>query len=85
MTCRRSVRWQIGFRRALSVSKDLLLGQIGELLAKALEIAEGVLVDDADQTEEFQQRVLQRRRRQQQLVAFLQRLLSVLAMTFDGL
>ena len=56
--------------------KDLLLGQVGELFAKALEIAECVLVNDADETEQFQQRILERRRRQQQLVPLFQRRLE---------
>ena len=64
------------FQPRLECLKNLLLGQIGELLAKALEVAESVLVDDADEAEEFEQRVLQRRGREQKLVAFLQRQLE---------
>jgi len=33
--------------------KNLLLGQIRELLAKAFDVAKGVLVDDASEAEEF--------------------------------
>ena len=38
------------------------------MLAKALQVAKGVLVDEADQAKEFEQRVLQRCSREQQLV-----------------
>ena len=48
--------------------KHLLLAEIGELLAETLEVAEGVLVDEADEAEEFEQRVLQRRGGEQELV-----------------
>ena len=68
MTWRRSVRWQTGLSRALRVLEDLLLVQVGELLAEALQVAEGVLVDEADQAEQLQQGVLQRRGGEQQLV-----------------
>ena len=60
------------FQSRLESSENLVLGQVGELLAKTLEIAEGVLVDDAGKAEEFEQRVLQRRSRQKKLVPFLQ-------------
>ena len=75
-----------GLQPRLQRLEDLLLVQIGELLAEALQVAEGVLVDEADQAEELQQRVLQRRRGEQQLVALpASASLSVLAMTLDGL
>ena len=56
--------------------KNLLLIQIGELLTEALEVAKGVLVDKADQTEQLQQGVLQWRSRKQQLVLTGQRCLK---------
>ena len=48
--------------------KYLLLIEVGELLTEALEVAEGMFVDKAHQTEQLQQGVLQRRGREQQLV-----------------
>ncbi len=44
-----------------------LLRKVGELLPEALQIAERVLVDETHKAEQFEQRVLQRRRRQEQL------------------
>ena len=76
VTCRRRVRWQTGFSRAFSVSKTCSLAEVGELLAEALEIAEDVLVDEADEAEQFEQRVLQRRGGEQELVVAGQRLLQ---------
>ena len=55
VTCRRSVRWQIGLRRRLKRIETPGPGQIGELLAETLEIAERVFVDEAYQPEQFQQ------------------------------
>ena len=72
MTCRRSVRWQNRFEPRLERSEHLLLGQIRKLLAKTLEVTEGVLVDEAHQTEEFEQRVLQRCCCEEKLVPLLQ-------------
>ena len=43
---------------------------------KLLQVAEGVLVDEADEAEQLQQRVLQRRRGEQQLVLAGQRQLE---------
>ncbi len=60
----------------LESSENLVLSQVGELLTETLEIAEGVLVDDAGETEEFEQRILQRRGREKKLVAPLQRQLE---------
>ena len=57
-----------GLEPRLERLEDLLLAQIGELLAEALQVAERVLVDEAHQAEQFEQGVLQRRRREQQLV-----------------
>ena len=56
--------------------ENLILSQICELLAKTLEIAESVLVDDACEAEQFEQRILQRRRREEKFMAFLQRQLE---------
>jgi hypothetical protein len=39
----------------------LLLCKVAELLPEALEIAEDLVIDDADEPEQFEQRVLQRR------------------------
>ena len=47
--------------------EDLVLAQIGELLPEALEVPEGVVVDEADQPEKFEQRVLERGSREQEL------------------
>src|SRR3989442_1202319 len=52
--------------------KYLRLIQIRELFAKALDVGEGVLVDEADEAEEFKQRVLKRRRGEKQLVSLTQ-------------
>ena len=46
--------------------EHLLLAEIGELLAKALQVAERVLVNEADEAEELQKRVLQGSSRQEQ-------------------
>ncbi len=56
--------------------ESLLLFQVGELLAEALEVAEGMLVDEAHQAEQLQQGVLQRRRGEQQFVPAGQGLLE---------
>lgn len=64
------------FETVLERLKNLLLIQIGELLAEALEIAEGVLVDEANESEQFKQRILERRRSQQQLVPLGERQLE---------
>ena len=65
-----------GLEAALQGLKDLLLAEIRKLLAEALEVAEGMLVNEADEAEQFEQRVLQGRGREQQLGTFLQRLLE---------
>ncbi len=57
----------------MSVVEDLLLAEVRELLAEALQVAEGVLVDEADQAEQLEQRVLERRRGEQQLVTAVER------------
>ena len=54
----------------------LLLIEIGKLLTEALQVAEGVFVNEAHQAEQLQQRVLQWRRREQQLVFAGQRQLE---------
>ena len=59
--------------------------EIGELLAEALEVAEDVFVDEADQAEQLEKRVLERRCGQQQFRRRRQRPFSVLAMTLEGL
>ena len=84
MTCLRRVMTK-RLETGLECLKDLLLGQIGKLLAKALEITEGPLVNDADEAEEFKERVLQWRCREQQFAASVSANFSVLAMTLDGL
>ena len=40
--------------------ENLLLTQVGELFTEALEVAEGVFVDEANQAEQFEERVLER-------------------------
>jgi len=62
------------FEPRLERLKHLLLREIGKLFAEALEVAEGMLINEADEAEEFEQRVLQRRGRQQQLVFVGERL-----------
>ncbi len=52
---------------ALQRGEHLLLGQVAELLAEALEVAEDLVVDDADQAEQLEERVLERRGREQEL------------------
>ena len=42
------------------------------MFAKTLQIAEGVFVDETDEAKQLQQRVLQRRSGEEELVAFLQ-------------
>ena len=54
-----------GFESAFQGIEDLFLAEIGELFAKAFEVAKGVLVNEADQAEKFEERVLQRRGRKQ--------------------
>ena len=49
--------------------ENLVLIKAGELFAKALQVAEDVVIDKADQAEQLQQRILQRRGGEQQLVA----------------
>ena len=56
------------FEPRLECLKNLLLREIGKLFAEALKVAEGMLINEADETKEFEQRVLQRRGREQQLV-----------------
>src|SRR5271157_2799536 len=56
------------FEPRLECLKNMLLREIGQLFAEALEVAEGMLINEADEAEEFEQRVLQRRGREQQLV-----------------
>ena len=51
----------------------LCLAEVGELLAETLEVAEGMLVDEADEAEELQERVLQGRGGEQQLVLACER------------
>ena len=43
----------------LQVGEILRAGEVGELGFEAFQVAERVVVNDADQTEEFQERVLQ--------------------------
>ena len=57
-----------GLEARLERLEYLLLIQIGELLAEAFQVAEGVFVYETHQTEQFQQGILQGRRREQQLV-----------------
>jgi len=56
--------------------EDLLLAEVRELFSEAREVAETVIVDDADETKEFEQRVLERRRGQQQFMATVERALQ---------
>ena len=56
------------FEPRLKRLEDQFLTEVGELVAEALEVAEAVLVDEAHEAEEFEQRVLQRRGGEQQLV-----------------
>ena len=56
--------------------KHALLAEVRKLLAEAPEIAEGVLVDKADETEQFQERILKGRRSQQQFLLLRERLLQ---------
>ena len=78
-TCLRSVRLQIGRSRSLSPSKSAVAREPRELRAEALQVAEGELVDDADQAVELQERVLKRRRREQHLLKGRDGLLDGLA------
>src|SRR5581483_25289 len=48
--------------------EHLGLAEIGKLFAKALQVAENVFVDEANESEQFEQRILKRRRREQQFV-----------------
>src|SRR5687767_11838470 len=50
-----------GCKSTLERCEDLLLCEVAELLAEALEISEDLVIDDADQAEELEQGVLQRR------------------------
>ena len=71
-------------QRALADRREplLQLGEVGvvaeagEARAVALQVAEGEVVDDADQPVQLQQRVLQRRRREQHLRERRDRLLD---------
>ena len=56
--------------------EDLGLAEIGELLLEALQVAEGVFVDEADEAVEFQQGILQGGGGKQKLVPVLKRLLQ---------
>ncbi len=58
-----------GFEPRLQRLENLFLIEIGKLFAEALRVAKHVLVDEADQTKQFQQGVLQRRGGKQKLVA----------------
>ena len=61
------------FQAGLECVEDLLLGQIGKLIAEAFDITKCVLVNDAHKAEEFEERVLQRSGGQQQLPAVCER------------
>jgi len=49
--------------------------QIGELLAEALEVTKGALVDKTDQSVQFQKRILQRSGGEEQFWCVLERML----------
>jgi hypothetical protein len=57
-----------GFNTSLKGIEHLRLVEVGELLPEAFQVAEGVLIDEAHQSEELQEGILQRGRRQQQFV-----------------
>ena len=44
-----------GFKPCFQGLENLLLAEIGELLPEALEVAKGMLVNEAYQTEKFEQ------------------------------
>ena len=52
------------FEPAFQGFENLFLTEIGKLFPETLEVAEGMLVNETDQTEKFEERVLQRRCRQ---------------------
>ena len=54
-----------GLQPLLQVREIGVVAEPREAGAEALQVAEGEVVDDADQAVEFQQRVLQRRGREQ--------------------
>ena len=56
------------FQPRLERGEHLVLGETGELVAEAFEVAESVLVNEADEAEQFEQRILQRRGGEQELV-----------------
>src|SRR5262249_14648968 len=56
-----------GCKATLQGGEDLLLCKIAELLSEALEISEDLVIDDADESEQFEQRILQRRGGEKQL------------------
>ena len=53
----------------LQCLEDFLVIQMEKLLPKAAEVAEGVFVDEADEAVQFEQRVLERRRREQEFLS----------------
>ena len=74
-----------GRKATLQGGKDLLLCKVAELLSEALEISEDLVIDDADETEQLEQRVLQRRCGEKNFGALARACFSVLARTFEGL
>ena len=65
-----------GLEPRLERLEYLFLAEIGELLAETLQVAKCMLVDEAHEAEQFQQRVLERRRGEKQLVLACQRQLE---------
>jgi len=63
-----------GSETKLQRLEGAFLAEVGELLAEAFQIAEGVIVDERDEPVEFEQGILERRRGQQHLGTPLQRL-----------
>ena len=64
---RRKVRWQIGFRRSRKAESPRPFLAVN-LAAETLDVSKDVLVNDADQPEEFEERVLKRRCSQKKLI-----------------
>ena len=64
------------FQPFLENMEHAILGEIAKLLAEALEIGERVFVDEAHETKQLQQRILERRCRQEQFLLLRERLLQ---------
>ena len=65
--------------------ENVLVIDGGKLFAKTLQVAKRLFVDEADEAEEFEQGVLERGRREQQLGNVFRAVFKVLAITLLGL